>query len=69
MKIARKIMNQNEHDNLTLDRLVNKRGYQQHFPVETIKDDSKEKTTYVFEDGSKLINCNIDNMDWTVKSR
>ncbi len=58
--IARKILNQNEHDNMTLDRLKNGSGYQEHEPVSVTHDSKKDKISYIFSDGSKLINHDND---------
>lgn len=53
--MASKVLDLNEHDNMTLDRLVNMKGNQQYHPVEIEEDLLGTETTYVFEDGSKLI--------------
>ena len=65
MNIATKILKANDHDNTTLDRVVSMDAYQEHLPTKIINDPIKNKTIYLYEDGSKLIRIN-DN-EWDVK--
>ncbi len=45
---------------MTLDRLKNGSGYQEHEPVSVTHDSKKDKISYIFSDGSKLINHDND---------
>lgn len=64
--LARKVLNQNSEDNMTLDRIVSKSGWQDIFPVQMDQDYKKGNTAYIFEDGSALINNSDDQ--WYVKT-
>ncbi len=48
--IARKVFNLNDHDNMTLDRLVNDSRGQVYFPVEKDQNYEKEETAYSLGD-------------------
>lgn len=62
-KIARKILNANNHDNMVIDRLINASGYQEHFPAK-IDCSNQNKTVYIFDDHSALIHKH-DKNEWT----
>lgn len=61
-KIARKILNANNHDNMVIDRLINESGYQEHFPAK-IDRSKQDKTVYMFDDHSALIHKHNNN-EW-----
>lgn len=54
--LARRVLKQNDQDNMTLDRLVNRSGYQEIFAVQVNQDLDNEATIYIFADGSALRN-------------
>ncbi len=54
--LARKVWNQSENDNMVMDRLISRNVYQTYVPVQVDQDLDNERTAYIYEDGSALIN-------------
>lgn len=64
MNIATKLLKKHAEDNTTLYEFAKNSKYQDHVPVSIDQDWENHTTTYTFEDGSKLINC---ESEWEVK--
>ncbi len=64
--MARKTWNLQDHDNMVLDRLVSRSGYQQILPVEVDQLFDTEECAYIYEDGSALIHDSYNN--WRIKT-
>lgn len=59
--MARKVLNQNEHDNMTLDKIAKRTKDQPITPVQVDQLFNLEECAYIFEDGSALINSSYNN--------